>query len=379
MDPQRYFQATVTGYFFPHRVSGVSPTLVDFDLKFDRKVELSKVSNPDQARWLFWTHRLGFHHPDFRFKNMLKGAPGWDEPATNAYSDTLPGLLLAAHEGEAYPGTEDVCQLITPAGPVSTIKAGPDAAHLATWQGKLAPGDAIAFSPNPGGSGGLFLLKGEAQARVELGYDWKRMYLGLYDPRTFNAGDTYNTRLLLFQNRLRETDLPGEWSAFRDAFGVAGKAPAYALTVTRGKVLDTRYLLEFAADNGQVRVSIGQANLDQRLPMRITGLSDHCTAAIVNNTRKEWLPIGVTPLEAFATVDTRPGASDLFIGNLVRSDAPALWCTVLPEGNGFVIDVHNPTEGAIQATLTVPDGLWMLKPGAKTVTVPAGETIRLTW
>ncbi|MHB9023034.1 MAG: hypothetical protein ACYC7E_02505 [Armatimonadota bacterium] len=376
---QRYFQATVTGYFFPHRVSGVSPTIVDIDIRFNRKVALSKVSDPDQGNSLFWTHRRGFHHAEFRFKKMLKGVPGWDEPPTTTYSDNLPGLLLAAHEGEAYPGTEDVCQLIMSEGKVNTIKAGPDAAHPVTWQDKLTPGQGVAFSPNPGGSGGLFLLKGDVQARVELGYDWRRMYLGLFDTRTFESGDAYNTRLLLFQNRLRETDIPGEWASFRDAFGVAGNAPAYALKVTRGKVVDTRYLLELATELGEVRAAIGQAGLDQRLPIHITGLSDHCTAAIVNNTRKEWLPIGVTEIEAYATVDTRPGASDLFIGNLVRCDASALWCTVLPEGAGFVIDVHNPTEGPVKATLTVPEGLWMLKAGMKTVTVPAGGTVRLAW
>ena len=377
-DPQRYFAASVTAYNFPKQVNGISPTLVEFQVKFDRAVELSTVCDPDQGRWIFWTHRLGFHHPEFRF-NMLKGLPGWETPPSKTYTDNFPPLVLATNEGEATPGVEDNCVIIAPDGKTTALKAGPDAAHPNSWQNTLAPGTAVALSPNPGGSGGFFLLDGKLDARIELGYDWKRIYAGLYQPQKFAAGDEYNTRLLLFQNRFRETNLLEDWNSFRDRFGVAGKPPAYSLKLTQGNVLGTKYLLDLKADKGAVRLVVGQADLGQRLPIRIAGLNEQCTAASVNNTRKEWLPIGVTALEAYATLDTRPGPSELFIGNLVACSEPTLWCTVLPEGQGFVIDVHNPTAQSVKATITVPDGLWMLAAGSKPADVPAGSTVRVAW
>jgi hypothetical protein len=382
MDPQRYFQATVTGYYFPHQVGGVSPTLVDFSLTFDRQVALSKVCNPDMGKWIFWTHRLGFHHPEFHWKTErvpIKGFVGWDEPPTCDYCDHFPALNLATHEGEAQMGVEDVCTIMQPDGKAVTLKAGPGADKPAVWQGTMKPGSYLSLYPNPGGSGGFFLLDGDFQARVELGYDWKRIYSGLYDLKTFNAGDEYKARLLLFQGKLRETDVGKEWGSFRDNWGLTGKAPAYGLKVNRGRVLDTRYLLRAQAQDGAFIASFGPADLGQRLPMEISGLNDHCTAAIVESLHKEWLPIGVVEGVAYATLDTARGSNDVFIGNLVACSNPDLWVTVLPEGEGFVMDVHNPTAQPVTAKLTVPPGMWMLKPGEKQVEVPAGTTVRVGW
>lgn len=382
MDPQRYFEATVTGYYFPHRVQGVSPALVDFDLRFTRRVELSKVSDPDQGRSIFWTHRLGFHHPEFRWKSdrvPLRGFVGWDEPPTNVYSDNFPALNLAVNEGEADVGVEDVCAIVDPEGPPTILKAGPDAARPAVWQGTLQPGSFLSFYPNPGGAGGFFLLDGDFQARVELGYDWKRVYSGLYDLRTFEAGDRYNARLLLFQDQLGVPDPVRSWSALRDQWGLTGRAPAYGLKVNRGRVLDTKYLLRVRAQEGAFVASFGPADLGQRLPLEITGLNERCTAAIVESVHREWLPIGVVEGRAYATLDTARGANDVYVGNIVFCSDSSLWVTVLPEGEGFVLDVHNPTPQPIAAEVTVPAGLWMIKAGTQQVTVPAGATVRIAW
>jgi hypothetical protein len=82
---------------------------------------------------------------------------------------------------------------------------------------------------------------------------------------------------------------------------------------------------------------------------------------------------------AYATLDTQPGASDLYVGNVVACDNADCWVTLLPEGAGFVVDVHNPTAQAVTATVTVPEGLWMIHAGKKQVEVPPGTTVRMGW
>ncbi len=378
MEPARHVAAKTTFINFPRRLNDFSPSVVEFEMDFQRAVSLSKVHDPDQGRALFWTHRLGFHHPEFRFER-LKGIAAWEEPPTDIYTDTLPPLLLAAAEGEASPGAQDRCSYLSAAGKTVTIEAGKDAARPNTWQNSLKPGDALLLYPNLGGSGGFFLLGGELQTRVELGYDWLRMYLGTYDLKSFKPGDLFKSKILTLQGKLGEKDPLADWKSFRDTWGVSGGKPAYAIEAKKGKIVDTKFLLECQAADGVVALSIGKADLSQRLPIKINGLSPKLTAAIVDNTRKEWLPIGVTPLEAYATHDANIGASDLVIGNIVNCDNPALTCTLLPEGDKFVIDVHNPGDTPASATISVPDGLWMIKDGKHQVTIQAGTTSRIKW
>lgn len=377
MEPARHFTAKTTWLNFPRRLNDFSPSVVEFEMDFRRAVSLSQIHDPDQGRTLFWTHRLGFHHPEFRFKG-LKGVEGWEDPPSDIYTDNLPPLLLAASEGEASPGSHDICSYLPAAGEEISIEAGKDASRPNNWQGALKNGDALFLHPNLGGSGGFFLLGGEMQTRVELGYDWIRMYLGLYDLRTFKAGDAYKSRILTLQGKLGETDPIADWKSFRDEWGVAGGKPAYAIDVKRGKIKDTKFVLECQAENGLVALSVGKAALSQRLPIKISGLSPMLTAAIVDNTRKEWLPIGVTDIEAYATHDANIGSSELVIGNIVQCDNPNLVCTALPENGGFVIDVHNPTDRPVSALVSVPDGLWMIKAGKQELTVPAGMTVRIS-
>jgi len=378
MEPAQHFTAKTTWINFPRRLNNFSPSVVEFEMNFQRAVSLSKICDPDQGRALFWTHRLGFHHPEFRFKG-LKGVESWDEPKSNTYTDTLPALLLGAAEGEASPGQQDRCTVLRTGDGDTTIKAGEDAAHPNAWQGTMKPGEALLLHPNLGGSGGFFLLNGDLQSRVELGYDWLRVYLGLYDLRSFKAGESYNSRILTLQGRLDDKDPVADWKWFRDTWGLAGDKPAYSLNATKGKILGTQFLLECQSEKGLVALSIGEAALSQRLPIKINGLSPNLTAAIVDNTRKEWLPIGVTAIEAYATHDAGKGASDLVIGNIVSCNNPDLVCTLLPEGDKFVIDIHNPTDKPASVTISVPAGLWMIKAGTQKSTVPAGTTARLAW
>ena len=378
MEPARHFTARTTWVNFPRRINDFSPSVVEFEMDFQRAVSLSNVHDPDQGRALFWTHRLGFHHPEFRFKG-LKGIEPWEASPTDTYTDNLPPLLLAANEGEASPGVQDRCSYLPTGAGETTIAAGKDASRPNHWQGALKPGDALLLHPNLGGSGGFFLLAGQLETRVELAYDWIRMYLGLYELKSFKPGDVYRSRILTLQGKFAEQDAVADWASFRDAWGVAGGKPAYTLAVKRGKVLDTRFVLECEAANSLVALSVGQAALSQRLPIKINGLSPQSTAAIVDNTRKEWLPIGVTTIEAYATHDANLGASDLVIGNIVTCDNPALSCTLLPEGGAFALDVHNPTDAPATATVAVPEGLWMIQAGKRQVIVPAGSTVRVKW
>jgi hypothetical protein len=180
---------------------------------------------------------------------------------------------------------------------------------------------------------------------------------------------------------------------FRADVGLSGSAPAYTVIPSSGKVLGSRYVLELQAQDGGFGGVIGKAKLDTRLPIRVHGVNPNWTCGIVERNEKWWLPLGVmddlkltseqqaapTSYSAYAALDITKDR-DVWIGNVVLCDQPELKLTLLPEGDGrFSIEAHNPTTKPVSATITVPDGLWMIKAGSKKIDIPAGASTLIAW
>jgi hypothetical protein len=175
-----------------------------------------------------------------------------------------------------------------------------------------------------------------------------------------------------------EPDPIGEFSKFRDQYGIAGQPPAYSVHSEQGKATGGRYLLELAAEGNGWTGTIGQADLPQRLPIKVTGLNDKWTAAKVDLGKKEWYPLGIWQGAAYTEVDTKAGDQRLYIGNVVTADNPEVWVTLLPDnadGKTYV-EVHNPTEGDLQVTVSVPVATWLAAKQAVKVAVPRESSVR---
>lgn len=263
-----------------------------------------------------------------------------------------------------------------------TREEGPSADEKTgtAWRGTLKPGDFVLL---PDLGEGLFLLDGEMGVVIECtpSKKWFRLYVGRFDTPKLPANTVAAVRLLNLKTPSAGDAAFAEWTRFRDAFGIAGGKPAYAVTPTQGKVVSTRYLLELAAENSGWEGTIGKAELPQNLPAKITGLNDHWTAARVNGETKEWFPIGVVGGTAYTTVDPRTADQKLYIGNLVTADKPDVWLTLIrdsgKEKDPVVVDVHNPTAKDLEVNVTVPVATFLAEKQTVKATVPKGSTVQV--
>ena len=247
------------------------------------------------------------------------------------------------------------------------------------WQSTLRPGDCLLL---PDVEEGMFVLEGDLDVVVECvpSRKWFRLYTGRADGATLPVGTTSSVRVLNLKTQTGWTGdaLRGNWVSFRDAYGIGGKPPAYVVSPERGAVHSSRYLLHLQTDGGAFQGTVrGLSALPQRLPVQITGLNERWTAAAVDLDGRRWFPLGVWQKSAFTTLDPRDGDQRLFIGNLVTTEHPELWLTLLPgnaEGSTRV-DVHNSTDKPVTATVRVPVTTFLAAAQEQPVNVPAGGTV----
>ncbi|HEY3418666.1 MAG TPA: hypothetical protein VGM23_17455, partial [Armatimonadota bacterium] len=258
-------------------------------------------------------------------------------------------------------------------GPSADEKTG------TAWRGTLHPGDLLLF---PDQGEGMFVLEDDLDIVLESvpSKNWFRLYTGRFGTPQLPAGTIASTRVAILKTKYSTGEAAvTEFLQFRDAFGIGGKPPAYTVTSTQGKVTANRYLLELAAERNGFQGTISPANLPQRLPVKITGLNEKWTAATVDLARKQWFPLGVWQGAAYTTIDTTAGEHQLFIGNLVTADNPDVLLTLLPDnadGNTYV-EVHNPTEKAVQVTVSVPVATFLAGKQSVPVTVERGGSRRI--
>lgn len=246
------------------------------------------------------------------------------------------------------------------------------------WRGTLQPGDALVF---PTASEAMYLLEGKLDVVLESqpSRNWFRLYLGHFDAGPLPFGHETRARVLNVKlSGSASVDPIGEFTKFRDQYGIGGQPPAYSLRSTQGRGVSGRYLLELAAENYGWSGTIGQADLPQRLPIRVTGLNEKWTIAKVDMERNEWYPLGGWNGAAYTTVDTKAGDQKLYIGNVVMTDEPEVRLTLLPsnaDGKTYV-EVHNPTDADLTATVTVPVTTFLAVQQEIEVFVPRLSTVR---
>lgn len=264
-----------------------------------------------------------------------------------------------------------------------TQESGPadDESKGIEWKGNLRPGDGIVF---PGVGEAFFLVDGGefgAVLQCQPTKKWFRLWTGKSDTTKMAAGQQVRERVITLKvgNGLSDQEALAKAIQFRDGFGLTGKPPAYSVKADQGQVVNTRYLLEIDAKEGGFTGAISKADLPQRLPIQVNGVNDRWTAARVDLQRKEWFPLGVWNGATYTTIDTRDGETRWSIGNVVTSDHPDLFLTLLPANadGSTVVDVHNPTDKAVTAKVRIPLDTFLAKKQEKDVTVPAMASVQV--
>ncbi len=253
----------------------------------------------------------------------------------------------------------------------------------------LGPGSYAAFLDSPLGGAAVFPLTDGLQVIAPLPRRNRCEFV--LDPRRApqRQGESGRVELLLV-GIPRLTDLTRRLPAastevverfYRD-FGLDGGKTGYTADLTAGTLTGQRYIL--AVDGSAEQCLSGRltGNLVSSLPVTVSGLHDHWSAYLYDRERKQARPVGMFEGKAWATVCLR-GALDLFVGHPVTATSPELTLQVTQTGdNSWRVEIHNPTDAAITATVQVNprfDPLAAKGVAAEQLTVPAGGSVWRDW
>jgi hypothetical protein len=166
-------------------------------------------------------------------------------------------------------------------------------------------------------------------------------------------------------------DKPELWL---QAMGFAGPTP-YQIALSRGTLERIAYLAEMTAAKSGVTGSVTKtAELLADVPLQIRGLNPHWIAGLWRDGG-EIAYTGVFEGTAWPHLDvSKPGK--FYAGNLLTADNPDLVLEIVCWTKDRIkVEVHNPTDKAITATITTPAEITNYKALQQKVTVPAGSTV----
>jgi hypothetical protein len=207
---------------------------------------------------------------------------------------------------------------------------------------------------------------------------------GLTPPTNANgalpAGTVFKARFLVSGSGARPENgvlpaLDANPAAWVKAAGVA-VTPPYTLTLSRGEAAHERvFPPAFTAQDGGIAGKVTEtADLPFLLPLEISGVNPHWPVGV---WRKDGsLAYGSTfEGKAWLRLDTSV-SSTFYAGNLLLGDSPDLVLEVVKWTKDTIkIEVHNPTDREISATLSTPKEITTHKALQAKVRVPAGTTV----
>ncbi|OPZ31206.1 MAG: hypothetical protein BWZ02_00345 [Lentisphaerae bacterium ADurb.BinA184] len=168
-------------------------------------------------------------------------------------------------------------------------------------------------------------------------------------------------------------EAPGKWLA---AMGFAGPTP-YTLTLRRGRLDGIAFVAHTTAADGAVAGEVSRtADIPYCVPVAVGPVNPRWPAGV-------WRPgslafTGVFEGVAWPRLDVAV-AGPFVAGNLVTADRPELGIEVVGwTRDRFRLEVHNPTDAEVKASLVSPPEITDLKPVKTTVAVPAGSTVYVT-
>ena len=195
--------------------------------------------------------------------------------------------------------------------------------------------------------------------------------------REFKKGETLVFRWLTFFYDYPQPPVADLKKLIAD-YGIAQERPGYRYTLTRGRLESTNFEMVVASEGGGVELEVGRYDLLNNLPLRVEGIAPNAVVGRYDRDRKQLLML--TPFEGGVrtAVNTTLGDTRLYVGELLHFEAPELVTSaVQDQADHLLVELHNPTDRELTCTVTGAPGFEPLQGLNRTVTIPAGESVRL--
>ena len=202
------------------------------------------------------------------------------------------------------------------------------------------------------------------------------------DGQQLKAGDVVKFAYLAVSIPAKTKDVEAALTALPAAFGMT--PGGYQAQLEAGKLVDQTFFFTAAAENHEFIAKFTPCPMLLNRPFRIQGLEDNGAAAVYvlegPARQKHFRFVGVYEGSALFQQDTDTGVK-LWAGNIFYADNAALKLSPvldgLAPGEQPFLEVHNPTDAAITATLQAPPHTPLFAGFSQKTTVPAGASVRL--
>jgi|GEM_PF-146889 len=165
-----------------------------------------------------------------------------------------------------------------------------------------------------------------------------------------------------------------------ESFGLGGGDRGARTTVTAGTLVGREAFLTLQAEAGEASFTVEPRQTLIDLPIRVRGVADNGCAAVFSSARPFFRFVGVAEGSAWFQEGVDQGA-EVWAGNVFRCDQEAvrmtLVCDGIAAGREPFLEVHNPTDAVVQATLVSPPHTPRYAGLKLSAAVPAGSSVRL--
>lgn len=165
-----------------------------------------------------------------------------------------------------------------------------------------------------------------------------------------------------------------------ESFGIGGGDRGVKATLTTGSLVGREMFLALKAQGNEVALKVDPRETIVDLPISVAGVEDNGCAAVYSSTRP-WLRwVGVAEGKAWLQENVDQGAQ-LWIGNAFVCDNKDVKLTLVDqgqaEGKAPFLEVHNPTDKALQVTVSSPAHCPVYGGKTMKVSLPAGATVKV--